>query len=330
MVLVPYELPYKTLTLVDNKKDNIMEMHQDGAYRSISGRLVLNLTNTATPPTFKQDDILNYIKSIGIRKNGRNFKVDVPLKLHYHIETLEKGTPQSKVSPITTASATYDAIVNFVIDFAENRLNESDITALLQTKNLTKLELVIATGSVSDIASANAPTINSRTLELSTRYYQGTVTVNGAEVDVNDDTQYQVTDIKEITQEINLEANKTQFDKNAQDIDLMPSAAILAHVLHVTDNGVRSDDRVTDLKYKQARPTERNMLESTWKQIHEKNKSEYAIENEIAGLTKISWQEKLGSRFGLVTSTKSSELLKLLTNGIVAGEDKIEIFTRYV
>lgn len=329
-MLTPYELPFKTLTLVDNKKDNILQLHQDGAYRWIKGRFVINMTNTATPPTFKEDNVLNYIKSLGIRRNGRLFKFDVSLKVHFLKEGINKGTLQAQVAPVTTASATYDAIVNFTMDFAENILDESDITALLQTLNLSLLELVVSTGAVADIASANAPTINSRTIEIETRYYQGTVKQDGEEIDVNDDTQYKVTDIKEISQIVTLEANRIQYDKNAQDIDLMPNAAILETVIMVLDNGIRSNDRVTDVKFKQAKPVERNILEWVLKHLHEQNKSEYAMETEITGLTKISWQEKLGSRFGLFTGSKSSEILKLLTNGITGTEDTIEIYTRYV
>lgn len=329
-MIKPIEKPFKDLVLSDNKKDNILELHQNGAYRAVDCRLVINMTNGGVAPTFKEDDILNYVKSVGIRINGRIFKRDLPLRFKYHVDSHMKGTKPYKLDPSTTINATYDAIVDFSFDFAESVLNRSDTSALLQTKNLTNLELVVSTGAVADIASANAPTINSRKIEVSTRYYQGTVNSGGAEVDINDNTKVTMTDIKESTSIHDLLANMTQFDKVAQDIDLIVGSAILNHALMVTDNGVRSNDRVTDIKFKRAKPIDDDITEVVWKNYNEKSKAEYALENQIVGVAYFDWQEFYADRFGLQTSSKSSELLKLLTNGIVATEDKIEVYTRYV
>src|SRR3989338_6579114 len=102
MPIKPNEKSYKTLTLV-NSQENLLNLHQNGAYRSIKGKLTVNLTNTVTPPTFVEDSILKYIKSLGVRKNGKVFRFNLPLRIHYFIEESVKGKSPKKIDPVTTA-----------------------------------------------------------------------------------------------------------------------------------------------------------------------------------------------------------------------------------
>lgn len=323
----PNEKSFKTLTLSDNEPENILELHQNGAYRSIKCRAILNMTNSGSAPTFKEDDILNYFKNVAVRINGKKSVHNLPLKLHHFVEQTVKGAAPKKVDPVTTVSTTYDAIVNFTIDFAENKLNEFDRSALLQTKNLTNLELVVATGDKDDIASANAPTINSAKIETATRYYTGP---EGKASNINDDNEVQKTKITETSEEKDLETDRTIFDKKSQDISLVAGSAILESGLLVTDNGIRSDDRVTDFKFKTVKPSEQEHYESTFKNAHDKNIDQFAMKNEITGFVFHDWREFFESRSGLVTGARTNDILQLLTNGIVSGEDKIQIYTRSV
>ena len=321
------EKSYKTMTLTDNEPENLLELHQNGAYRSIKGRLILDMTNLGSAPVFVEDDVLKYIKSLGVRKNGKVFHFNLPLRTHYHIESIVKGKAPKKVDPITTVSANYKAIVNFVIDFAENKLDEFDTSALLQTKNLSQYELVVSTGDKDDIASSNAPTINSATIELSTRYFTGTDDDNN---DINDDELVKLLTITETSEEIELQTNRLIFDKSSQDENLQAGSAIMEHALIVTDNGVRSDDRITDIKFKTVKPNENEIFETEWNMLHDSLTGKYGLDTDIVGMAFIDWQEKLGSRTGLVTGARTNDVLQILTNGITATQDKVELYTRSV
>ena len=158
----PNERTITDLTLVDNEPLNIKKLELDGAYRWLVLTFILNMTNTVTPPTLIEDGFFKYFTAVGIRRNSKTFKFNQPLQFAVHKQTHDVGTPSFFQDVDLTGSATYDAIVQYTIHFAENILNENDISALLQTGKLTNLELIIATGDVNDIFSANAPTINTR------------------------------------------------------------------------------------------------------------------------------------------------------------------------
>jgi len=320
----PNERPLTDLILVDNEPLNIKKLPLDGAYRWIDLTFIINMTNTGVSPTFVEDDILNYFTAVGIRRNGKTYKFNQPLRFGVKKQTSDIGTPSFYQAPSTTASATYDAIVQYTIHFAENILNENDISALLQTGELTNLELIIATGDVSDISSANAPTINSRKVEIEIRDFTGTGRNGG---DINKPSEEKMTDIFELVEEIDLEVGKTSY-KIAQDIDMVAGSNVLEHAGLVLDNGVASDDRVTDLRTWNVKPRSSD-LERSFKSLTRRTKTEYNLETKITGFFKIDWQEKFG-RQGFVTSTKSSELIQLLTNGIVATEDKIFLYSKFV
>ena len=326
MPIVPNERPLGTLILKDNEKDNIFRLAQDGAYRWIHGKIKLNLTNGATAPTFREDDILRYISSIGIRRNSKFFKYNLPLDIINIKSLYDTSKPLFKVEPSAVADATYDVEIDFVIHFAERIFNDSDVSALLQTKNLTNLELVVSTGDKDDIASADAPTINSRSIELDCRDYTGDI--DGK--DINDDAQIKLTDVHEVIEEINLEKNRTQY-RNPQTIDLTAGSSVLEQIMIVKDNGTRSNDLVTDFKVRRVRNPRGDFIEKNWKNANSKNKDDYGLDYPVTGVFKYNWTEQLGSKFGLITGSKSTEVLQLLTSGDVDVEqDTIEVYTKTV
>lgn len=323
--MIPNERTLTNMTLVDNEPLNKKKLELDGAYRWLILTLTLNMTNTATPPTFKEDGFLKYFTAVGIRKNSKTFKFNQPLRFAVKKQTSDVGTPSFLQDPITTASATYDAIVQYTIHFAENILDENDISALLQTGKLTNLELIISTGDVNDIASANAPTINSRTVEIEVRDFTGKGRNGG---DINNPDEEPMTDIIEIVEEIDLEVGKTNFNRLAQEIDMVSGSNILEHAGLVLDNDLASDDRVTDLRTFNVVPRTSD-IERNFKSLNRQTKTNFNLENTLKGFFKIDYQEKFG-RTGFKTGVKSKELLQLLTNGISAGVDKILLYTKYV
>ena len=325
------ERPIPSLVLKDNTPENKLELPQDGAYRWIHGRVIFNLTNTAVVPTFRDGDILKYVKFIGIQRNGRGYKYRLPLEVIHKLSILKKGKAPYKKDPSSTASAEYVAIADFEIDFAAFLLAERDTTALLQTKNLSSLHLVVQTGDKNDIASANAPTIDSVRMDLEIREYSG---INDAGQDINDSESVKMTDYIQQIETINLEAGRVEFDGKSQAIDLVAGAAILENMLIVRDNGILSDSLVTDIKFSRARADvnfpKKDLIERSWDSLNEKNVTGYNLDQRLDGIVFINWAEKLGN-FGLVTRAKSYELLRLKTiAGVAIANDTIEIYSLYV
>ena len=323
--MIPSERPLTDLVLTDNEPLNIKKMPLDGAYRWWLLTFILNLTNLATAPVFYEDGFFKYFKAVGVRRDGKTYKFNLPLQLAVHKQTADFGTPSFYQAPVTTVSATYDAIVQYKLHFAEIVQDKGDLSALLQTGDLTNLELVIATGDKDDIASANAPTINSAKVEIEIKDYTGKGRNGG---DINDPKEEQMTDIIELSEEIDLLPNKTEFDKLAQDIDFTADSNVLETALLVEDNGVRSNDRVTDIKVKRTK-TRKDEIERDFPTLVRETKSDHQLESTITGFLIVDWQERFG-REGLQTGAKSDELLKLKTNGITATEDKIQVYTKSV
>lgn len=321
----PNERTLTDLVLVDNEPLNIKKLDLDGAYRQIVLTFILNLTNTATPPTLIEDGFFKYFTAVGIRRNSKTFKFNQPLQFAIKKQTADIGTPPFFVDADLTASATYDIIAQYTIHFAEDINNENDISALLQTGNLTNLELVVATGDIDDIFSADAPTINSRKIEIQIRDFTGK---GRGGKNINDPREEKMTDIFELVEEFDLEVGKTSFTKLAQEIDMVSGSNILEHAGLVLDAGLLSDDRVTDVRTFNVVPRTSD-LESTFKGLNRQTKTNYKLESTLKGFFKIDWQEKLG-RAGFVTGVKSKELIQLLTNGVSAGNDKFLLYTKFV
>ena len=321
----PNERTITDLALVDNEPLNIKKLELDGAYRWLVLTFILNLTNTATPPTLIEDGFFKYITAVGIRRNSKTFKFNQPLQIAIKKQTTDIGTAPFFQDADLTASATYDIIAQYTVHFAENILNENDISALLQTGDLTNLELIISTGDVDDIFSADAPTINSSKVEIAIRDFTGKGRDGG---NINKPKEEKMTDIFELVEEIDLQVGRTNFTKLAQEIDMVSGANILEHAFMMTDNGLLTDDRVTDIRTFNVTPRTSD-LETTWKNLNRETKTNYKLETTLKGFAKINWQEKLG-RAGFKTGVKSKELIQLLTNGIVAPQDKIFLYTKFV
>ena len=309
----PNERTLTDLVPVDNEPLNKKKLDLDGAYRWIDLTFILNITNTGSVPALIEDGFFNYFSAVGIRKNSKTYKFNLPLRLAVKVQTAENGTPSFFQAPSIVASATYDAIVKYRINFAEFIHEENDLSALLQTGDLTNLELVISTGDINDIFSSNAPTINTRTVEIEIRDFTGEHPNGG---DINNPKEVKMTDIIELSEEIDLEVGKTNYTKLAQEIDMVSGSSILKHAGLITDNGLASDARVTDIRTWNVEPRTSD-IERNFKSLSRSAKTNSILENLLTGYFEFNYQKKFG-REGFVTGAKSKELLQLLTNGIVA------------
>lgn len=326
MAIVPNERPLGNLKLVNNESENIKTLNQDGAFRWIHGKLKMNLTNNAGIPVFREDSFLRYIKGIIIRRNSKFAKYDLPLDMMNIIAEHNTGKPLTKTEPSDTANATYDVECDFTIHFAERIFDDSDVSALLQTKNLTNLEVVVDTGNENDIAETNPPTINSASIEFDCRDYTGDIDGKN----INDDTEIKLTDIIETVDVYSIENNKTQYS-NPQTIDLPAGASVLEQIIVVKDDGTRSNELVKEFKVRRVRNPRGDFLEKDWKMANSKSKEDFGLDNPITGVFKYDWTEKLASKFGLITGSKSTEVYQMLTSNTVdKTKDTIEIYTKEV
>lgn len=310
-----------------------LALPRDKSYRRIIMRFVINLTTGATAPTYLQDDITRLIKKIEILKSADDIVTSISGRLWWFIEKFEKKTDPYYVAPTSATSTTADAIVTLMADFAIDRTNENDTRALLHTRpnnhQLSNLELKITWGSASDIASANAPTINAASkCIVEAREASGTaVLADGSQVNVN---QLPTRDIREIEDVIPLLNNKTSFDASSVPYNISPAPAVhMTHGLLVSDAGVRSDALVTSLKIQNEVGGTNRMIENSWNALKESTKTEYAQESLPVGFLYLDHLDMFDG--GIVhLGTEGDLKYRLLTsNGVTEGTDVVNLFVRY-
>ena len=320
--------PIGSVPFVVNSEQTL-EIPRDKPIRRMILRFIINLTNGGTPPTFIEDDILKLIKKIRLVENGSDNKVNLPARTMFFVEQFEKGTRPFKIDPETGAGVTADAIVTLQMDFASDRLNENDLSALLQSRRLSSLDLEIDWGDAADIASANAPTINAGVseCEVEIREVSGTIRRENRDISVFD---LDTIDIIEQTEILPIDANHDSFDSDTLPKDVKPAPAnILTNMFIVLDDGVRSNARVTDFKTQRESPDTVRILERTFNSLFEATKTEYAQEALPTGVLYVDWVDKLAG--GLINAGNEGDIkFRFLTAGITVNEDTIDIFTRSV
>jgi hypothetical protein len=300
-------------------------------------RFVINLTTGATAPTYVEDDILKLIKKIKITQSADDIKTSVSGKMWWFVEKFEKKTDPYKVAPTTATTTTADAIVTLMADFAIDRTNENDTRALLHTrpngKQISNLELEITWGAASDIASANAPTINAASkCIVETREASGTAEIidkdgNKKLVNVN---ELLSRDIREIQDSVALLNNKTSFDASSVPYNISPAPAVhMTHMLRINDADIRSDALVTSLKIQNEVGGTNRMIENSWNALKETTKTEYAQESLPTGILYLDFIDMFEG--GLVHfGTEGDIKYRFLTsNGVTEGTDQIDVFVRY-
>lgn len=310
-----------------------LDIPRDNAIRRMIMRFVINLTTGVTAPTYDEDDILRFIKKIRLVKNGDENIFNVSGRLWWFIEKFEKKTKPYKVDPTSSTTTTADAIVTLIADFALDRTDENDTRALLQPQNFTSLKLEIDYGAASDIASANAPTINtaSSSVQVEIREALGTVArVNKdgvtEQVDVNVAPMQKITELED---SIALLASKTSFDTSSIPYNITPAPSnIMTHGLLVSDNGVRSDSLVTDIKYQKEKGGRSPIIERKWTGLREETKTEYSQESLDTGFVYLDFVDKLEGGLVHVGNEGDIKLRVLTSSGVTSGQDEILVFIR--
>lgn len=331
------ERPIGSISYASDGNEHGLDIPRDNAIRRIYLRTDVNLTNTATAPTFKEDDIFNIIKKIRIEEDGSYNRINLNGRMWYYIEYYEKSSKPQYTAPVTTVSTTYDAFVTLVADFATDRDNEYDISALLQTKKLSSLKLWVTWGLATDIASANAPTVNASTnIEVEIREVFGTFdwikpdgsTASG--VDINNPDEYTPKRFTETFSTVTIDANHSSFDNDTFNVNVAPTpSTIVAHALMVLDqNGLKNNSLVTDLKVQRESPYQLRHIQRKFLSMWDSLKVQHKLEEGLAtGFLLLDWIQISGGS-GLVNNTKDGDIkYRFLTSGYVSGQT-INIFTR--
>ena len=328
------ERPIGNLPFVASSTQKLV-IPRDNAIRRITMRADINYTNTATAPTFVEDDFLNLFANIRVQRNGADNKINVSARMWYYVDDYEKGTPAQKSAVVTTISTTNDWFCTFIADFATFELNEHDISALLQTKNLSSLELQIDWLQASDVASANAPTINAvSTVEVEIREVSGQVLdKNGELQDINDDEKIDMANIYEAEQIVTIDSAHTSFDADSLAVDITPAPSnIISHGLMVLDqtapHGNKANNLITQVKVQRESPFTYRYLQRFWNNIVDSLKSQLVLNATVTGFIWLDWINRAPN--GLLNNRNTGDLkFRFLTANFVTGQT-IRIYKKYV
>ena len=334
---MPIEFNERPVGQVDFSANNTkkLDIPRDRMLRRMVMRIILNLTTGGTAPTYTEDDILNVVKKIRLVLNGNDNKFNTSARLWFYVEQFEKGTAVQRVAPTSAISTTADAEVVLIADFAQERTNEDDISALLPARRFASITLEVDWGAAADLATANAPTINAASrmlVEIREATGEDTILINGeATVKNIDDLDY--IDIREGMDTLPIDANYSSFDSSSLKKNVIPAPAqIRTHLLLVRDQtspaGNKSNALVTDVKIQKEVGRPRNILQRTFHSLRGEQKVEYQQESLPVGILYLDWLDKLTG--GLINSGNEGDVkFRFLTTGFVSGQN-IDIFTRHV
>lgn len=319
------ERPVGTIPFTSGQLGAKLQIPRDNPIRWLTLRFRYGLTTGATAPTYTEDDILNLCKKIRLVMGGNDIKYNVSCKVAYYIEKFEKKTAPYKVAPTSSTSTTADAVVTLLIDFATNRLNENDKTALLLADTLSSLDLLIDWGTAADLASANAPTINASEVTVEMREYANLPVDSKTNLR---STQLSVRDIREIEDSITLVANKVSYDTSSIAYNIVPApSTIMTHGLLVLASGVKSNTDVTSIKIQKEKGGKKAILERNFNLLREEMKTRYAQESLDTGFLYLDYVDRLEG--GLQNlGNEGDTRLRLLTSAGVGGSDLVSVFVR--
>lgn len=325
------ERPIGSMTIALNSTVNF-KLDRVAAYRYLILRFVVNLTTGATAPTYLEDALLKFIKNVKITRNGSDVKFSVSGRTMYLAEKIEKGTTPQKVDPTSSTTTTANATVQLIVDFASNRDNEKDVSALLIAKTLSQLDLDITFGDATTLASANAPTIN---LGSSTSFVTieakevigDIITTDGKQVDVLDSNPI---DIYSIERTVPLDnAAHVSFDGDSQKENVTPAPSnILQNLFIVTDNNnAKSDAIITSLKIQREVGSPVRVIEKSYSVAHEETKNRYKQESLDVGVVFWDYLDKLA--VGLINNGNEGDVKYRFLKASSTSANLV-LLTRYV
>lgn len=302
--------PLGSMTIALSSTVNF-KLDRVAAYRRLTLKFVVNITTGASAPTYTEDALLRFIKQVKITRNGSDVKFVASAKAMFYVEKYEKGTAPYKVDPTTATTTTANAVVFLTIDFASNRKNIKDVSAVMKAKGLSQLDLDITFGAASDIASANAPTINTGAttsfVEIQcTEVIGDVVDSSGATVDVLASNPI---DLRFQEQLIALDNSAhSSFDSDTQAINVTPAPATIVTEMFMWEDSSnnKSDTICTALKIQREVGAPVRIIEGSYDTLHQEVKAEYSQEALDTGIIFFDYLDKLA--IGLINNGNEGDL----------------------
>jgi len=333
MVIKFREIPVGTVTFGINSTQ-ILKIPRTNAIRRIMLRFFVEAVEANTAdPTEIEDTVLKIIKKIRLVFDGDENKINVDAQKMFYMEKIEKGTePPTNKDDDQAQNTTKTWFVQLNLDFATNRLNETDVSALLPARKFSKLDLEIDWGDKDDMFSAN---VSALTL---------TVANSGVEVEIREviDTEDKVAfakgqqgngfiDFRESTASIDVDRQYTNFDDDALELDIKPAPnTILKQLLTAIDTNeiLTNTASAIDIAVIDTRGAGETILKRDWLMFNREMKSEYQLETNDDGVILIDWIDKLGG--GLQNIDVEGALKFKFKTASPSGTPKIKIMTRYI
>ncbi|GEM_PF-5109887 len=258
--------------------------------REIQCKLEVNTTNGATGPTLSDNGILDLVKRLRLRANGKDIKFECPMAWRYYEQQYIQGTAPQLIQPSTTANATSTGYAEASMHFAQDENNENDIIALLPAAAFTDLQLEADWGANTDIATANPPTINAASTLIRVTLVEAVLTdediavlkslFNGEAKLLNKIVRY-----LQITTDNSY--SNFGFSKN-----ILTGSLVERHTIFVVDNSIRSDAEYTQFRFFQYSPVKTELENRRWAESQYRNKRTFHIESIVRGMTMVDWKSK--------------------------------------
>ena len=325
MVLETRRLKIGTIPFVANSTQKL-DIPRNNAIRRISARVFVEVVAT-TAPTEIEDTILKILKKMRLVIDGDDNKFNVDAQKLFYMEKYEKGTePETNKDDDQGGSSTKTWYVQLNHDFAQNRLDLTDSSALLPAKKFSQLVYEIDWGAVADMFSAGSPTI--------------TAANSGVEVEItevidtdNNDgfargTKQAFADIRETISEESISKIFTNLEEDALNHDIKPVPSIVQKQLLLvkTSAGLITDANVSDFALVDVRGSGKTMQRGEFLAWKRDQKAELQLESIDVGVLLLDYIEFL--RGGLANIFNEGDMkLKFKT---AIGSGKVEILTRFV
>ncbi len=331
MVIKFREIPVGTVAF-DESQTKILKIPRVNAIRRIMLRFFVTVVSGTTEPVEIEDTILKIISKIRLVFDGDENKFNINGRSAFFLEKIEKGVePPTNKDDNQSTSATKIWYVNLAMDFATNRRDETDISALLPARKFSKLDLEIDWGALAKMFStATGVTI--------------TDADSGCEVEIREviDTENKVAfakgqldkgfiDIRESNFAKDIDKQYTNFDDDALEIDIKPAPnTILKHLIISESSAEITSDTlgIVDIAVIDTRGAGETILKRDWLMFVREMKSEYQLESLDAGIVLIDWIDKLGG--GLANIDTEGALKFKFKTASPSGTPKIKGLTRYI
>lgn len=321
-----------TIPYGDNSTQKI-EIPRVNAIRRLMLKFFITVVGGSTGPVEATDTILNIIKKIRLVLDGDENKFNIDGLTWYMVEKYQKGTnpKTNKDDDHAGGSVTKVWTVYLNADFAANRLNESDSSALLPAAKYAKLDLEVDWGDINDIYT----TLNSAAITVASSGV--TVEMKEAFLSGGDAKQNKAfakgevgsgfIDFRESQSSRAIDGAHTSFEDDFTEDEVHPvPSRVFAHLYEVFNGSdARSDSVVTDIKVIDIRGQGDNKITRSWDLLTAEAKSEYGLESLETGIAYVDWLDKLGT--GLENFDTDDTLKIRLLSGAAGTFKK---YTKYV